>query len=537
MSGLCNMNKCFNSQCQDGTKDGTETDVDCGGSCYPCSTGRACLAGSDCQGGVCDSSKHCGAPTCTDMTKNGTETDTDCGGSCPPCMVGHGCAQGKDCVTGVCTTMVCQVATCNDNVKNGSESDIDCGGDPICPRCLTGRACTTGPDCLSGICTGSMCQPQPLLASPIQFPLGADAGQLVVADLDNDMLADVAVANEASFNLSVFFGARDGGLDFGPPLQVSQPACARGPTSIAVGDVTGDGKLDLVTARSVLNGTCGCGPATGGYGPCTISVLAGAGNRNFLGGVDSTGVGMSSGCGFRVAVGLINGDARADIVTSDEIRYAPGNCCCGYSNVPDQKGGALWTPDMTGMFPATPATLPEVGPYVQVADVNSDGNNDVIGHSVSYSHVRVLLGNGTGTFSPPIDIGVAPGVGGVAVARIDADNTLDFVVASKSSNQIGVSLGVGDGNFLAPRTFMVNAPDGVAVADLDGDGKFDLIIGGIGVVVMRGNGDGSFQPAEVFAPQLGDVYEVGVGDFDGDGKPDVVAVTNDRLWLLRNARP
>jgi hypothetical protein len=535
-SGLCNMNKCFSSGCQDGMKDGTETDTDCGGSCYPCANGRACLAATDCLNGICDSSKHCGAPTCTDLVKNGTETDTDCGGSCSGCAVGKGCAQGKDCLTGVCTMQVCQVAQCNDSVKNGTETDIDCGGDPICPRCIAGKACVTGPDCLSGICNASVCQPQPLLAVAVPFDLGRDAGQIVVADLDNDSLADVAVANEATFNISVFFGARDGGLDFGPPLQVSQPNYTRGPSSISAGDVNGDGRLDLVTGRSLINAANGCGYISN-FNGCTISVMLGAGNRNFLGGVDSTVGNILSGCGYRVAVGRINADARADIVTGDELRDAPATCCCGNRGQSDLVGGYLWIPDMTGMFPATAPTLAGLGPYVQIADLNSDGNNDVIGRSVSNSRVRVLLSNGTGTFSPPIDIGVAPGPGELTVARIDADNTLDFVVASKTSNQIGVSLGVGDGNFLAPRTYMVNSPDGVAVADLDGDGKFDIVVGGIGVVVLRGNGDGSFQTPEVFAPQLGDVVEVGVGDFDGDGKPDVVAIANDRLWLLRNARP
>ena len=75
-------------------------------------------------------------PTCTDGAKNGSETDVDCGGSClTKCATSRGCATAADCVTATCISGVCRAATATDGVKNGSETDVDCGGPdpPACP--------------------------------------------------------------------------------------------------------------------------------------------------------------------------------------------------------------------------------------------------------------------------------------------------------------------------------------------------------------------------------------------------------------------
>ena len=115
--------------CNDGIKNGTETGVDCGGGCSPCSS---------CNDGVKngnETSVDCGGsctacPTCSDGLKNGSETGVDCGGSCIPCT------------------------SCNDGVKNGNETSIDCGGSCLaCPTCSDGvkNGTETGVDC-GGTC-------------------------------------------------------------------------------------------------------------------------------------------------------------------------------------------------------------------------------------------------------------------------------------------------------------------------------------------------------------------------------------------------
>ena len=157
--------------CGDGVKNGPETDLDCGGatcdgSGHKCADTKSCLVNLDCVNGFCNSSHVCATPTCTDGAKNGSETDLDCGGaSCDG--TGHTCGTGKvcgvaaDCTSGVCTGGICQAAACNDNVLNGSETDKDCGGaacDALGDTCVDGKACGTGPDCTSGVCTGNVCQ-------------------------------------------------------------------------------------------------------------------------------------------------------------------------------------------------------------------------------------------------------------------------------------------------------------------------------------------------------------------------------------------
>jgi hypothetical protein len=144
---------CDANQCKDGVKDGTETDVDCGGStCGGCAVGKRCSATSDCLSGEgCDvNTKSCDANQCSDGAKDGSETDVDCGGGvCPGCIVGKACNATSDCVSGAgcdSSTKTCDSTQCHDGVKDGSETDVDCGGG-VCPGCGVGKSCTATSDC------------------------------------------------------------------------------------------------------------------------------------------------------------------------------------------------------------------------------------------------------------------------------------------------------------------------------------------------------------------------------------------------------
>ncbi|MDH5494006.1 MAG: fibrinogen-like YCDxxxxGGGW domain-containing protein, partial [Myxococcales bacterium] len=163
--------------CEDGTRNGFETDVDCGGSCPAgCPAGAGCARNGDCEGGLCEG-RICAPASCEDGARNGDETDVDCGGSCPlGCGLGQGCAVMADCAAGTCLMEVCQPPGCMDGLVNGAETDLDCGG-PECSPCGDGEACRVDGDCRSGRCAGDSCVLESCLNGVLEAAeVGIDCG-------------------------------------------------------------------------------------------------------------------------------------------------------------------------------------------------------------------------------------------------------------------------------------------------------------------------------------------------------------------------
>jgi hypothetical protein len=157
VSPICKNGFCVTS-CGDGVKDGTETDVDCGGQCSAnCDAGQGCNSGFDCKDKICSNGK-CVAGTCSDGVRNVDESDVDCGGgTCPDCRYGKDCGGNSDCISGYCTSDKCRSplnGSCSDGSKNNLETDTDCGGG-ACAPCSFGKACLINADCTSGNCTGT----------------------------------------------------------------------------------------------------------------------------------------------------------------------------------------------------------------------------------------------------------------------------------------------------------------------------------------------------------------------------------------------
>jgi hypothetical protein len=157
-SSICIVRRCRAPACSDGVTNGTETDVDCGGTdCAPCANGGACLDAPDCESSICTDSV-CVPPSCTDGVLNAMETDIDCGGpTCPGCPIGEMCTVGRDCEEGVCSVSVCAAPTCADGVANGDETDRDCGGPTTCDRCPNNLSCSAPTDCAAGVCATGYC--------------------------------------------------------------------------------------------------------------------------------------------------------------------------------------------------------------------------------------------------------------------------------------------------------------------------------------------------------------------------------------------
>lgn len=174
-----------------------------------------------------------------------------------------------------------------------------------------------------------------------------------------------------------------------------------------------------------------------------------------------------------------------------------------------------------------------------------DGLPDlVLGYSYNNS-IAILPGASSGTFDttalPRIPVGQGPDA--IAVGDLSGDGKEDIVVANKIDGTISILFGIGNDQFLPQRVYKVgNDPTSVAIADVTGDGIPDIIVtnGGDNTVSIllgnpsgQGNGRGTFQPAMTFATG-GDPVSVQAADLNGDGKTDLVTAnaTGDSLSVL-----
>jgi hypothetical protein len=361
---------------------------------------------------------------------------------------------------------------------------------------------------------------------------------------------------------------RHSGLAFAPAVSYNSGGFL--PFSAEVGDLNGDGKLDIVVANScdtfptcangsigvllnhgdgsfgnaVIYGSGGSGAQTVAGGdfngdhipdlvvtnPCessvdcsfgTVGVLLGNGDGTFQPAITYNSGGHST---LFVTVTDLNHDGKADLVTSsqceDDISCVTGGVAVLFGN-----GDGTFQSAQTyssGGYEAQSAA---------VADLNGDGQPDIVVTNICQStenctigSVAVLLGNADGTFQAAISYGLG-GFGGlgVAVADVNNDGRLDLVVANSNAG-VDVLLGNGDGTFQAPTLYSsaYGATD-VAVADVDGDGVSDLVVSyGYGLYVLLGTSSGTFQAAQSFPSGKGDSQSVAIADLNGDGKPDVV---------------
>jgi len=247
-------------------------------------------------------------------------------------------------------------------------------------------------------------------------------GRLAVADVNRDGKLDVVATSGTSNVVSVLLNTGAGA--FGAPTNYSaSTGSGNTPTGLALADVNRDGNLDLLTSNTNSNGNDG-----------VIGVLLGTGTGTF--GAVAT---FSAGVGSRpasIAAADLNGDGNLDLVLANGS--APGS-----SNT-SRIGVLLGTG--TGIFGA--ATNYNAGLYgnsgLAVIDLNGDGILDVVTANRSNDTVSALLGTGTGAFGNVsiYDTGKSGQPRDLAVADVNNDGQPDLLTADYSSNTIGVLLGV-----------------------------------------------------------------------------------------------
>jgi len=345
--------------------------------------------------------------------------------------------------------------------------------------------------------------PSALAAYPVSFApqtpyaVGSNPEGVAIGDFNGDGHPDLAVANVNNNNndntVSVLLGKADG--TFGAQTTY---AVGRGPAGVAIGDFNGDGHPDLAVTNE---------------GSGTVSVLLGKGDGTF--GAQTTYAVGSLPDG--VVIGDFNGDGHPDLAVAN---YG-SNTVSVLLGKGDGTFGAQTAYDVVG--------LPN---GVAIGDFNGDGHPDLAVTNASSTTVYVLLGKGDGTFGAPTPYAVGSNPEGVAIGDFNADGHPDLAVTNEGSGTVSVLLGKGDGTFGAQTTYAVGAnPFRVAIGDFNGDGHPDLAVvnstyGSVSgtVSVLLGKGDGTFG-AQTTYPVGNYPQDVAIGDFNGDGHPDL-AVTN-----------
>jgi hypothetical protein len=374
---------------------------------------------------------------------------------------------------------------------------------------------------------------------------------VAAGDLNGDGVADLVVVHLdlTAPGIDVLIGL--GGGAFANPVAYNAPVTG---TGVAMADLNGDGKLDVIASGFI------------GVGMGAMNVLLGNGDGTLQPAMQFTAPGDFES----LAVGDFNHDGIPDVATVGQhtlqvfLGKGDGTLITGTSQfLPSFETMSLRAADVTGdgnldllaanlydnsisVFPGKgdgtfrSAFLYGTGPTISIAtgDFNGDGALDAVAPTANGfggNHYDVLLGDGSGKFIARRDFDLATGTQtllkpkSVAVGFLDSDNFPDLAIADEDNNQVIALRGVGDGTFLAPRDLSVGngAPITVAIADLNKDGKADIASANNGgsMSVLLGNGNGTFQP-HVDYQALTNPTVIRTADVTGDGNIDVIVSFN-----------
>ncbi len=371
------------------------------------------------------------------------------------------------------------------------------------------------------------CRALPSFLPAVNYPVGPPSVpfKVAVGDLRGNGVLDVVTDNYNTQTVSVLLGNGDG--TFQAPVEY--PLGGNPSPFLALGDVTGNGILDIVVA----------GPTT--------TVLLGNGDGTFQPPI-STNFGSPLGQLADFQLADLTGAGKLDLVAVNSFGSQPvlsvalGNGD-GTFRQPYAYSAAVSTPNSLVVGDFNGDGIPDIAMANSYTVCDSEG-----GDCSTTGAVTLFLGSGGGQFSAARVIHVVPGAGSIVAGDFNGDGILDLLTINTTidhRDSISVLFGNGDGTFQQPVTTpRPQGPLGPAVvADFNGDGILDVAAlnqSANAVGVFLSNGDGTFQEPLNFAVDAAP-RALAVGDFNGDGFPDLVTANfvpsrdvsvllNDTIW-------